>query len=46
MKIKYLFVVLYCYNFDGKLRVVLFLLKKFIIYISVMVSGMLLEESL
>lgn len=46
MKIKYLPAALHCSNFDGKLRVVSFLPKKFIIYISVMVSGMLSEESL
>lgn len=46
MKIKYLPAALHCYNFDGKLRVVSFLPKKFIIYISDMVSGMLSEESL
>lgn len=46
MKIKYLPAALHCYNFDGKLKVVSFLPKKFIIYISVMVSGMLSEESL
>lgn len=35
MKIKYLPAALHCYNFDGKLKVVSFLPKKFIIYISV-----------
>lgn len=46
MKIEYLPAALHCYNFDGKLKVVSLLRKKFIIYISVMVSGMLSEESL